>query len=339
MNVLVTGGAGYIGSHTCKQLKQEGFTPVVYDNLSTGHKEAVKWGSLIHADVLDTPKLTHVLDVYDIDAVIHFAASAYVGESVADPAKYWTNNVGGMISLLNACQSAKFPHVVFSSSCAVYGLVENPPISEKHPFQPISPYGRTKMVGELMLQDLAAASALRYVALRYFNAAGTDPSGELNEDHRPETHLIPRALMAAAGQIDHLEIFGTDYPTPDGTCVRDYIHVTDLARAHVMALQHLLAGKDSLAVNLGAGRGVSIWEVLKSIKYVTGVDVPCITRPRREGDPPEIFAQTRLAKEVLGFEPELSDLDRIVETAAPHFGLDCWRKIPRWRASERQNVR
>lgn len=319
--IVVTGGAGFIGSHACKQLSAHGYRPVAYDNLSTGHAKAVRWGEFVEGDVLETAKLTGVLAAKKPSAVIHFAASAYVGESVSDPAKYYRNNVSGMLSLLQACCAAGVDKVIFSSSCATYGVPESLPISEASAQRPINPYGRTKLICENMLADFAAAYGLRYVALRYFNACGADPEGEIGEWHEPETHLIPRALMAAGGAIGALDIFGDDYPTDDGTCVRDYVHVTDLARAHVLAAQYLIAGGDNLCVNLGSEQGYSILEVLDSIKRVTGRTVPVSLKPRRPGDPPTLVADASLARSKLGFTPNHSDMDTIVRTASQAFGL------------------
>jgi UDP-arabinose 4-epimerase len=318
--ILVTGGAGFIGSHTCKQLRAAGFLPVAYDNLSIGDRTSVRWGPLVEADVIDARTFVDACGRYRPEAVIHFAASAYVGESVADPEKYYHNNVCGMLSVLSACRARGIGIVVFSSSCAVYGDARSP-IDESAQFAPISPYGRTKRIGEEMLEDFADAYGLRYAALRYFNASGADPEGQLAERHNPETHLIPRAMLAAAGRIVHLEIYGDDYPTPDGTCVRDYIHVTDLSRAHVLALQRLLKGAPSLQVNLGGGVGSSVRQAIGAIERITSRKVPAVVRPRRPGDPPFLYANTALARRTLGFVPELSDLDSIVRTAAPSFGL------------------
>jgi len=320
--ILVTGGAGYIGSHTAKLLSARGMEPVVYDNLSTGNRSAVRWGPFVHGDILDTLHLARTIGQYKPDAVIHFAASAYVGESVTDPSKYYRNNVGGTLSLLDACRQAKLDKVIFSSSCATYGVPAALPIAETTPQVPINPYGKTKLIAEHMLADYAAAFSLHYVALRYFNACGADPDGELGEWHDPETHLIPRALLAASGRISRLEVFGDDYTTEDGTCVRDYIHVSDLARAHVLAFDHLAKGGGNLAVNLGTGHGSSIREILETINRVTGRSVPIEIHPRRAGDPPALYADPSLARQMLGFSPRYSDLDTIVRTAAPFFGLE-----------------
>ncbi|WP_421695670.1 UDP-glucose 4-epimerase GalE [Aestuariivirga sp.] len=317
--VLVTGGAGYIGSHTAKLLHGAGVEPIVYDNLSTGNRPAVRWGPFVQGDILDTAQLTRALINHRPEAVIHFAASAYVGESVEDPSKYYRNNVSGTASLLEACHLAGVDKLIFSSSCAVYGVPNSLPIRETTVRQPINPYGRTKLIGEHMLEDYATAYKTRYVALRYFNACGADPDGELGEWHSPETHLIPKALMAAAGLEPSLRVFGDDYDTADGTCIRDFIHVVDLARAHVMALDHLNRGGASLAVNIGTGTGTSIRDILSAIARVTGRQVPIEMCPRRPGDPPSLFADTALAQQILGFEPRYSDLDTIVRTASRFF--------------------
>ena len=319
--VLVTGGAGFIGSHACKALAAAGHLPVAYDTLEIGHADAVRWGPLVVADVRNGAALRAAFAEHRIDAVMHFAAYAYVGESVLDPAKYWGNNVGGMISLLGACRAAGVGQVVFSSSCATYGLPDRLPISEDTPQRPINPYGRTKLVCEQMLADHAAAYGLRYAALRYFNAAGADPERELGERHDPETHLIPLALLAATGKGAPLSIMGTDYDTPDGTCIRDYIHVADLARAHVLALGHLLAGGASLAVNLGSGQGHSVREIAAAVERVTGRAVPVHEAPRRAGDPPVLTADPSRAAALLGFRTTQSDLGQIIADAAPWFGL------------------
>ncbi len=320
--VLVTGGAGFIGSHTCKLLAANGIEPIAYDNLSTGHQDAVRWGELVEADILDRTALELAFVRYEPAAVIHFAGSAYVGKSVELPCLYYHNNVVGTLSLLDAALGAGRVPVIFSSSCATYGIPQRLPILETSVQAPINPYGRTKLVAEQILADYAAAYGMRYAALRYFNSCGTDPEGELVERHDPETHLIPRALMAAAGMLPQLCVYGDDYPTPDGTCIRDYVHVSDLARAHLLALRHLLDGGENLAVNLGTGRGSSIREVLAAIRRITGHAVPTVFQPRRAGDPPMLYADSSLARERLGFVPALSDLDTIIRTAAPSFQLD-----------------
>ncbi|RWA73279.1 MAG: UDP-glucose 4-epimerase GalE [Mesorhizobium sp.] len=319
--VLVTGGAGFIGSHTCKLLSAAGYLPVVYDNLSRGNRKAVGWGPLVVGDIRDREALQRAIDTYRPRAVIHFAALAYVGESVSAPADYYSTNVGGTIAVLDAARANGVDKVIFSSSCATYGVPEALPVSEASPQRPISPYGRSKLMGEEIVRDCAAAYGMNYAILRYFNACGADPEGELGEWHTPETHLIPRVLMAASGMIEAIEVFGTDYETADGTCVRDYIHVSDLARAHLKALMHLEAGGASLSVNLGTGKGISIKEILEAVGRITSRPVPVAYRPRRPGDPAGLFADPRLARETLGFVAEASDIDTIVRTAAPFFGL------------------
>jgi UDP-arabinose 4-epimerase len=324
--VLVTGGAGFIGAHACKALRAAGMTPVTYDNLSTGHRDAVTFGPLIKGDVRDTAGLTSAITAHGAAALLHFAASAYVGESVTDPAQYYDNNVGGMISVLAATRAAGVSQIVFSSSCATYGVPDALPITEATLQRPINPYGRTKLICEDMLRDHAAAYGLRYAALRYFNAAGADPDGQIGERHDPETHVIPLALRAAAGTGPAFGILGTDYDTPDGTCIRDYIHVTDLARAHVLALRYLMAGGDSVAVNLGSGVGISVQDIVGAIARVTGCPVPLHHAPRRPGDPPMLTADPSLALRTFGFRTELSQIDTMIRDAAPWFGLERTRE-------------
>ncbi|MGV1760029.1 UDP-glucose 4-epimerase GalE [Rhizobium sp. A22-96] len=320
--ILVAGGAGFIGSHTAKLLYKQGFEPIVYDNLSTGHRTSVRWGPFIEGDILNTQRLVETIENHKPAAVIHFAASAYVGESVENPAKYYANNVNGTLSLLEACRRTGADKLIFSSSCATYGIPDHLPIRESQTQRPINPYGRTKLIAEHMLADYSAAYGLHYVALRYFNASGADPERELGEWHDPETHLIPRALLAARGTIDVLDIFGDDYATPDGTCIRDYIHVTDLARAHVLAVDYLIRGGANLAVNLGTGRGTSIKDILHTISLICGRPVPVAVRARRAGDPPVLYAASDLAAEKLGFRAVHSDIETIIRTAAPFFGLE-----------------
>ncbi|RWA68432.1 UDP-glucose 4-epimerase GalE [Mesorhizobium sp.] len=319
--VLVTGGAGFIGSHTCKLLSAAGYLPVVYDNLGRGNRKAVAWGPLVVGDIRDREALQRAIGTYRPLAVIHFAALAYVGESVSEPAEYYATNVGGTIAVLDAARTNGIDKVIFSSSCATYGVPEALPVSETSPQKPISPYGRSKLMGEEIIRDYAAAYGMKYAILRYFNACGADPEGELGEWHTPETHLIPRVLMAASGMIAAIEVFGTDYETADGTCVRDYIHVSDLAHAHLKALMHLEAGGDSLSVNLGTGKGISIKEILEAVGRITSRPVPVAYQPRRPGDPAGLFADPSLARERLGFLAENSDIDTIIRTAAPFFGL------------------
>ncbi|MDF0695877.1 UDP-glucose 4-epimerase GalE [Rhizobium sp. MC63] len=320
--ILVTGGAGFIGSHICKALSRAGMIPVTYDNLSTGHADSVRWGPLIRGEIGDAVALRRTMVEFSPDCVIHCGANAYVGESVEMPRKYYRNNVVGSLTLLEACLDQEIERIVFSSSCATYGVPASLPIREESPQQPVNPYGRTKLIFEMALEDFAAAYGIRFAALRYFNAAGADPDGELAERHDPETHLIPRALLAAAGRLERLDIFGTDYSTADGTCVRDYIHVSDLAQAHLAAVKHLMADGGSLSVNLGSGRGTSVREILAAIHRTTGREVPVRYRSRRAGDPPILFANTARAKAELGFSPALSDIDTIIRTAGPTFGLE-----------------
>ncbi|MDS7595559.1 UDP-glucose 4-epimerase GalE [Agrobacterium tumefaciens] len=320
--ILVTGGAGFIGSHICKALAHSGFKPIAYDNLSTGHSDSVRWGPLIEGDILDRSMLKATLQEFDPSFVIHCAANAYVGESVENPRKYYRNNVAGSLSLLDACLDHNIGGLVFSSSCATYGVPHQLPIREETAQIPVNPYGRTKLIFEMALDDYAAAYGMRFVALRYFNAAGADPDGELCERHEPETHLIPRALMAASNRLPQLDVFGTDYDTTDGTCIRDYIHVSDLADAHVAAVNYLLEGGETLRVNLGSGHGTSINDIVMAIHRVTGQEVPIHYGARRAGDPPALFADIERAREALGFEPKRSDIDTIIRTAGPGFGLE-----------------
>lgn len=312
--VLVTGGAGYIGSHACKALAASGFTPVTFDSLSGGHREAVKWGPLEEGDLLDRDRVARLFKDHEFAGVMHFAAYIAVGESVADPGKYYRNNVGGTITLLDAMVEHGVKPLVFSSTAAVYGTPEVVPIPESAPLMPINPYGRSKLTSERMIDDFAAAHGIRYAVLRYFNACGADADGETGECHEPETHLIPLALDAASGKGE-LTVFGEDYPTRDGTCVRDYINVTDLAEAHVAALQSLLDGGNSMALNLGTGHGISNREVLDAIARVTGNPVPHTVGERRPGDPAELVADPSLAEKTLGWKARNSDIDTIVETA------------------------
>ena len=315
MRILVTGGAGYIGSHTCKALAHQGLTVVVYDNLSTGHRELVRWGDFVYGDILDTQRLRACIRQHRIEGIIHFAASAYVGESVIDPGKYFRNNVCGTLSILDAMRDEGVPHIVVSGTCAVYGSPDKMPITEDTPTNPVNPYGASKLFMERMLADYEKAHGIKWMSLRYFNAAGCDPDGETGEWHDPETHLIPRALMAAMGQIPALEIFGDDYPTPDGTCVRDYVHVMDLADAHVKGITFLAGADQSQAINLGTGRGFSIREVLNSVEEVTGKTVPHVISERRAGDPPLLVADSEKAKTTLKWEMSHSMLQDILKTA------------------------
>ena len=312
--VLVTGGAGYIGSHIAKALRAAGFEPVVFDNLSLGHRHAVRWGPLVEADLLDRAALDAVFGQYNIGAVIHAAGSAYVGESVENPQKYFRNNISGSLSLLDSMVEHGVKHLVFSSSCTTYGLPQRLPIDETHPQSALSPYGETKLMVERILHWYRGAYGLRSMALRYFNAAGADPDGEIGEEHDPETHLIPLVIRAALSGKP-ITIFGDDYPTPDGTAIRDYIHVTDLADAHVRAVRYLLDGGTSVALNLGTGRGHSIREVIDAVERVSGRQVPSTMAARREGDAPAMVADASRAGVELGWRPAFSDLDPMVGTA------------------------
>jgi UDP-glucose-4-epimerase GalE len=313
--ILVTGGAGYIGSHACKALARAGYRPVVLDNLSRGHRGAVRWGPLVEADLADRDALLAAMRHHSVGAVMHFAALAYVGESVADPALYYRNNVGGTLCLLDAMREAGIGRIVFSSTCATYGTPERVPIDETAPQHPVNPYGETKLAIERVLHWYAAAYGIRSVALRYFNAAGADPEGEIGEEHDPETHLIPLVIDAALGRRPEIAIFGTDYPTPDGTAIRDYIHVQDLAEAHVAALAYLTERRDSAAMNLGTGAGYSVREVIAAAQAVSGRRVPQREAPRRAGDPAALVADPSLAIRLLGWRARISDLNTILRTA------------------------
>lgn len=313
--ILVTGGAGYIGSHACKALAQAGYLPIAYDNLSTGHAWSVKWGPLITGDLGDKDLLVRIMREYDIKAVIHFAAHAYVGESMTAPEKYFHNNVTKTFTLLEAMRETGVQHIVFSSTCATYGIPQEMPISESQPQNPVNPYGESKLFVERTLKWHDVAHQLRSVSLRYFNAAGADAEGDIGENHDPETHLIPLVIQAAMGERSHIGIFGTDYPSPDGTAIRDYIHVTDLAAAHVQALDYLLRGGKTLALNLGTGSGHSVRKVIATVEHVGGMKVPVRESPRRAGDPPILVANAALANRTLHWKPRQSSLETIIETA------------------------
>ena len=318
--ILVTGGAGYIGSHTCKALAAAGYSPVVLDDLSTGHRWAVKWGPLITADIADRTQVWKALEAFGIEAVIHFAAHAHVGESVEQPRKYFDNNVSRTLALLDTLVDAGIDKFVFSSTCATYGVPQHLPITEDHPQAPINPYGATKLFVEQILHWYERAYRMRHVNFRYFNAAGADPDGDLGEDRTPETHLIPLVIAAAQGVNAPIEIFGTDYDTEDGTAVRDYIHVCDLADAHVRAVDHLLAGGASISVNLGTGRGYSVRDVITAVEAVGGSPVPLRHGLRRAGDPAALIADPQLAQSVLQWTPQMSDIRTIVQTAWDWYG-------------------
>ena len=315
MKVLVTGGAGYIGSHTCKILAESGHEPVVFDNLSEGHRWAVKWGPLVVGEIADRALLETTMKAQRIEAVIHFAGCAYVGESMRQPMKYFANNTLGSMALLDAMMRVGVPRIVFSSSCVTYGLPVSTPIDETHPTLPVSPYGESKLAVEKALRWLGTQGGLYWIALRYFNAAGADPEGELGEVHDPETHLIPLALRAAAPGDYRLQILGTDYPTRDGTAIRDYVHVADLARAHVLALTALEREGLNDVVNLGAGNGASVLDVVSAVEKVTGLNVRRVAAPRRAGDPPALVADASKARRMLSWVPQRSDLETIVADA------------------------
>jgi UDP-arabinose 4-epimerase len=316
MRFLVTGGAGYIGSHTCKALAASGHIPIAYDNLVYGHPWAVRWGPLEKGDIADRQRLDQVIKQYQPEGVIHFAAYAYVGESVQDPAKYYRNNVGGSLSLLEAMRDHGIPYIVFSSTCATYGVPERIPIPESHPQRPINPYGQSKLMVEQILRDFRVAHGIQSISLRYFNAAGADPETEIGEAHDPETHLIPLVLDAASGQRPHITIFGDDYDTPDGTCIRDYIHVTDLAQAHVLAVEALATHQSvQPAYNLGNGQGFSVKEVIATAEAVTQRGIPVQIGARRPGDPPRLVGDASAIMQDLGWKPDYADLTQILATA------------------------
>ena len=324
MDILICGGAGYIGSHMLKWLALRGYRVTVLDNLSTGHREAVQWGELVEADLLDPASLERVFAGRRFDAVMHFCARSLVGESVAQPYDYYANNVSGTLNLLQAMQRHGVAKLVFSSTAAVFGNPVSARIDEVHPKAPINPYGASKLMVERMLQDAASAYGLRSVALRYFNAAGASPEGDIGESHQPETHLIPNALRAALGTGPALKLFGTDYPTPDGTCVRDYVHVDDLAQAHERALAYMQAHEGAHAFNLGNGQGFSVREVIEAASRVAGRAVPFEVAPRREGDPATLVASSERARAELGWSPAHASLDEIIGTAWR------WHQSPRY---------
>lgn len=316
-SILVTGGAGYIGSHTVRLLAKQGHQILVLDNLVYGHRDAIVDDSvtLVEGEISDQVLLRRLFAEYAIEAVIHFAAYAYVGESVTAPIKYYKNNTAAPMALLEVMEEFGCKNFVFSSTCATYGIPSIVPIVENCPQQPINPYGRSKLMLEWILTDCGRAWGLRSACLRYFNASGCSADGLIGEDHNPETHLIPRVLMALTGEAGPVELFGTDYPTPDGTCIRDYIHVDDLADAHARALDYLAAGGDSIKVNLGTGVGVSVKEIIAAVEEVTGLKVPVILAPRREGDPAELVADPSLALEVLGWQAQHRDVREMVSSA------------------------
>jgi UDP-glucose 4-epimerase len=313
-NILVAGGAGYIGSHVVKDLSENNYHVIVYDNLSEGHREAVVNYDFICGDIKDSGLLDKVFTDNKIDAVMHFSAYAYVGESVEKPEKYYKNNVAGTINLLSAMLKNNVRNIIFSSSCATYGIPVYTPIDEVHPQNPISPYGASKFMVERILSDYSKAYGLKYVALRYFNAAGAHPDRSIGESHKIETHLIPLVLKTLTKEKDFIRIFGTDYETSDGTCIRDYIHVCDLAAAHRISLEMLLSGSESRCINLGTGAGISVKEVISLTEKITGIKVPAKTVDRRQGDPPFLVASNNFAKNILNFYPQY-DIQEIIRTA------------------------
>lgn len=314
-NILVTGGAGYIGSHTCKALAQAGFLPIVYDDLSRGHRWAVKWGPLAVHDIADKDALRRVILEYDVAAVIHFAGFTYVAESMHNPLSYFQNNVANTLTLLDAMADTGVTSLVLSSTCATYGVPDALPICEDHPQIPVNPYGESKLMLERVLHWFGRAHEFNSVILRYFNATGADPDGEIGENHDPETHLVPLTIKAALGHIANLDVFGEDYDTPDGTAVRDFVHVTDLASVHVRSLEYLFECGGQSAFNVGTGRGHSVRDVIKAVERWSGRTVPVRVGPRREGDPPVLVADSGKAMSRLGWAPKWSALDTIVETA------------------------
>ena len=315
MKILVTGGAGYIGSHVVKQLGEKGYDVLTIDNLSTGHKEAVLYGKLEVLDLSDKEKLKEVIKNFSPDAVMHFAASIEVAESVKNPLKYYRNNTANTLNLLEVLKELGIDKFIFSSTAAVYGEPENVPIKETKPLNPINPYGKSKAFVENILKDMNKAYGFRYVSLRYFNVAGADPEGRIGESHNPETHLIPLILKTAKGERENIKVFGTDYPTPDGTAIRDYIHIEDLANAHIVALEYLLNGGESDVFNCGYGHGYSVREVVEAAKKVTGIDLPVEETDRRPGDPAILVADNSKLVNNLNWKPKYDDIEYIIKTA------------------------
>lgn len=313
--ILITGGAGYIGAHANKELNLAGYDTLVLDNMSYGHEDFLKWGVYENVDLGDLDSLRKVFQKYKIEAVMHFAAFTYVGESVEDPQKYYLNNLKNTLNLLQVMNEFKIKKIIFSSTCATYGNPQEIPITETHPQDPISPYGKAKLMVEQVLSDYSIAYGLRYVSLRYFNAAGADPDGDVGERHNPETHLIPLILDAAAGKREDIKIFGTDYTTHDGTCIRDYIHVTDLADAHIKALKYLENGGKSEVFNLGNGNGFSVKQVIEEARKVTGKEIKSTETDRRPGDPPVLVGSSKKAREILKWQPKYDNLTEIISTA------------------------
>ena len=315
MTIMITGGAGYIGSHTARLLSERGYDIVIYDNLSTGHKKAVEGLPFVHGDINDTNLFSKTINDFHITDVIHFAASSTVGESMKDPQQYYLNNVVGTLSLLDTLLACKVERIVFSSSAAVYGEPEHMPITEDYALRPTSVYGRTKQIIEGVLEDYSRAYGLKYVSLRYFNACGADDSGKIGEDHEQETHLIPLVLKTSLGQRDKVYIFGDDYPTEDGTCIRDYVHVKDLAQAHLLSSDYLIDKNESIKINLGNGNGFSVKEIIKTAENVAGKVIPAEVAPRRSGDPVVLVADSQKAEALLGWKPQYRELREMIETA------------------------
>jgi len=313
--ILIAGGAGYIGSHINKALSKKGYSTVVFDNLSLGHRDFARWGHFVQGDLSDKEQIRDCFQKYPIDAVMHFSAFAYVGESVKNPSKYYHNNVINTINLLEIMLEFHVSYFIFSSSCAVYGIPQEMPIKETHPRNPINPYGKTKRIVEDILKDYDEAYGMKHVSLRYFNAAGADPEKEIGERHDPETHLIPLAIYAALDKTENVKIFGTDYPTEDGTCIRDYIHVTDLAEAHIKALEYLKNNKESNIFNLGNEKGYSVREVIETVKKISGKNFKTTETERRQGDPPVLIADSRKALKELNWKPGHFEIETIVKTA------------------------
>ncbi len=327
-NVLVTGGAGYIGSHTCLALAEAGLIPVTYDNLSAGHRWAVKWGPLVEADISDSSRLSHTFRRFSIDAVIHFAASAYVHQSVQDPRSYYQNNFTNTLTLVDAALAAGVKILVFSSTCATYGAPQALPVDEDHPQLPINPYGETKLAVERLLKWYEGPYGMKTVALRYFNAAGADPSARIGELHSPETHIIPNLIMGALGSQTNVRVYGHDHATSDGTCIRDYVHVQDLADAHVLALKYLECGGKQRAFNLGTGVGTSIGRLIQAVELYTGAKIQVVRENARAGDPAVLVANGIRAGAELGWRPTRSDLRMIIQTAATWHKNDHRFRVP-----------
>jgi UDP-glucose-4-epimerase GalE len=313
--ILIVGGAGYIGSHAAKAVRLAGREPIVFDDLSSGHEHAVRWGPLVRGDVRSADAVRSAIRAYKPEAVMQFAARIEVGEGEKNPAHFYDNNVAGTLNLVRVMLEEGVRTLVFSSTCAIYGDPERLPLTEDLPKRPVSVYGRTKLMCEQLLEDISSAHDLNFAALRYFNAAGADPDGETGEEHEPETHLIPNALKAAVGLGGPMRLFGTDYPTPDGTCVRDFIHVSDLADAHILAADRIASEKGNLQLNLGVGRGRTVREVLRAVEAATGRDVPVVESPRRAGDAVALYSDPTNVSRILGWKPKLSDIDTIVSTA------------------------